>query len=353
MTRERFAYCKSLNYDVLAVTELWRTQEKFQTKFKTFIVGEAKIDKETEEKRFPRDKAAGVGIILSEAARAKVLAFGSTGERSCYVRLQGPVCNLFFVATYLPHRGRVCPDQDDTIADLHEALKKAHPTDCIVLLGDLNEQLGPNIKNRTGRWAGGQSSKNAQKILDLMSMYDLYSVGTLFEQPKGESSHTYICPQAKEDGEHAQGGHAQGDFGLHVGHKVSHTYNGATIQGEVTAVEQGDGEKKDKWTIQFEDGYTLRCGKHRLRKLLSRANGGQAQEKKQIDHILVSNRWRSSVTNCSPRWEPSVHRSLSGKRSDHALVECSWKWRLRLTKTVPVPDFSVLKAAGIKTRQAR
>ena len=50
------------------------------------------------------------------------------------------------------HRGRVSPNQDDTIADLHEALKQAPSTDCIILLGDLNEQLGPNIKNRTGRW---------------------------------------------------------------------------------------------------------------------------------------------------------------------------------------------------------
>ena len=150
------------------------------------------------------------------------------------------------MATYLPHRGRVCPDQDDTIADVHETLKQAHPTDCIVLLGDLNEQLGPNIKNRTGRWAGGQSSKNAKKILYLMSMYDLFSVGTQFEQPKGETTHTYICPQGKKDC-------AQGDFGLHVGDKVSHTYNGATIQGEVTAVQQGTDDNKDKWTVQFEE----------------------------------------------------------------------------------------------------
>ena len=151
LTRERFAYCKSLGYDVLVVTELWRTQEKFQTRDKAFIVGQAQIDKETEQARFPKDKAAGVGILLSKAAQQKLLSFGSISERVCYARLEGPVCNILYVGTYLPHRGRVCPDQDDTIADLHEALKKAQPGDCIVLMGDLNEQLGPNIPNRTGR----------------------------------------------------------------------------------------------------------------------------------------------------------------------------------------------------------
>ena len=256
------------------------------------MVGEARIDKDTEEVRYPKDKAAGVGTILSPAAEQKVLSFGSFGERVCYVRLEGPVCNLFIVATYLPHRGRTCPNQDDTITDIHEALQQAPAGDCIVLLGDLNEQLGPNIQGRTGRWAGGQSSKNADKILDLMYMYDLFAVNTQFEPKKGETPHTYICPKSKN-------ACAQGDFGLYVGERVSRRFNGKNVQGEVIAVEQGEEEDDDEWTVQFDDGQTLRYGKSELRKLLARATS--PQEKKQIDHILVSNRWRSSVTSCKSR----------------------------------------------------
>ena len=37
----------------------------------TFIVGEAQIDKETEEKRFPNDRAVGVGILLSQVTQTK------------------------------------------------------------------------------------------------------------------------------------------------------------------------------------------------------------------------------------------------------------------------------------------
>ena len=116
-------------------------------------------------KRFPKDRAAGVGIILSKAAQQKVTAHGSTGERVCYVRIKGPVCNLFIVAAYLPHRGRVSSCQDDTIVGLHEALKKASPKDCIILLvGDFNEQLPGNVANRTGNWVRGEPSRNAQKF---------------------------------------------------------------------------------------------------------------------------------------------------------------------------------------------
>ena len=34
LTYERFKYCQSLNYDVLALSELWRKQHRFQTKRK-------------------------------------------------------------------------------------------------------------------------------------------------------------------------------------------------------------------------------------------------------------------------------------------------------------------------------
>ena len=128
MTFERFNYCKSLGYDVLTVTEQWRTQAKFQTKSKSYIVGEAKLTKKN-KLRYPNDKAAGVGIMLSKPAEQKVMMFGSTSERVCYVRLAGPVCNLFIIACYMSHRGRTCPSQDDTILHLQEALNKASVKD--------------------------------------------------------------------------------------------------------------------------------------------------------------------------------------------------------------------------------
>ena len=334
MTYERFNYCKSLAYDVLAVTELWRVQENFQDNSKAFVVGEAKLG-EDGEKRFEKDRAAGVGILLSKRAQKKVLSFGSTGERVCYVRLEGPVCNLFIVATYLPHRGRAAPDQDDTIQDLQEALQKAATSDCIIILGDFNEQLPANVENRTGKWVGGEPSKNAKKILDLMHLYDLFAVNTIFEPKRGETVHTYLCPKPKDSSQ------AQGDFGFHVGEQVTCRHKGKLIKGEVTAVNLGSGQDADVWTVVFEDGYTLKCGKRRLKHLLR--NTTQTQGKKQIDHILVSNRWRSSVTGCKTRWGPSVHRSVTGKRSDHALLECTWKWRLKIVKSEPVPDYSVLQ----------
>ena len=150
LTKERFEYCKSLGYDVLALTELWRNQGKFQNKTKRFIVSEQILHKDGPKKgepRFPNDRPAGVGILLSPRMTQKVHSFGSHGERICWVRLRGPFCNLYVVAVYLPHRGRVMPSQEDTLADLQKVLADIPPHDCVCLLGDFNEQLQADIQD--------------------------------------------------------------------------------------------------------------------------------------------------------------------------------------------------------------
>ena len=185
LTYERFQYCKSLNYDVLALTELWRNQDRYQTRTKQLIVGEAKLIKKGPkkgQKRYPDDKAAGVAILLSSRMESKVMSFGSEGERVCWVRLRGPVYNLFIIAVYLPHRARVCPSQDDTLADVQTVLSKIPDRDCICMMGDINEQLQGNIKGITGKWTGGPQSRNSEKIVDFLRLNKLAAMNTFFKR---------------------------------------------------------------------------------------------------------------------------------------------------------------------------
>ena len=97
-----------------------------------------------------------------------------------------------------------------------------------------------------------------------------------------------------------------------------------------------------KWITKYADGYIARHARKELEDVLI------VEEKpktgKQLDYILVSARRKSCVLQCRPKWGPSMHRNKHGQRDDHALVECSWKWRLRKVKTRPTRDFSVLYA---------
>ena len=79
MTVERFGYFKSLGYDMLAVTELWRNQDKFTIRSDEFIVS-ANIRNKHGNLTNGNDAAAGVGIILSQRAQSKVMAKGNNNS---------------------------------------------------------------------------------------------------------------------------------------------------------------------------------------------------------------------------------------------------------------------------------
>ena len=69
LTFERFQYCIGLNYDILALTELWRKQARYQEKDGRFIISKPKLHNKGPHKgkpRFPSDKVVVVGILLSK-----------------------------------------------------------------------------------------------------------------------------------------------------------------------------------------------------------------------------------------------------------------------------------------------
>ena len=331
LTFERFYYCQSLGYDVLALTELWRNAPKFADGTVRWTHGEAKKDKITGLPIYPRDKAAGVGILLSARAQTKYISHGSPCERICWVRLKGPTVNLFIVAVYMPHRARVHPAQHNTMLELTKMLKEAPSNDCIVLLGDFNEQLQSNVKGCTGKWGLGEASKNADSVLDLMRMFNLCAANTFFKPKKNCSNATYLAP----DNSH---GITTADQEF-VGRKVKARYKGAVYSGVVQGLQVEGG--KGKWTVRFADGYICKLNRKNLGKILRPLNTEAATEK-QIDYVMVSQRWMSCVKQSKSCWGPSIHRNKYG-RADHALVNCIWKWRVRIRESKPGPNWQALK----------
>jgi len=65
------------------------------------------------------DPAAGVAFALSPRMANKVLDSGYVGTRIAWVKIAGPVYNIFFITTYIPHKGRTqTPRAKDTIKQL-------------------------------------------------------------------------------------------------------------------------------------------------------------------------------------------------------------------------------------------
>ena len=166
---------------MLGLGELHNNHLEEHYKEKRWICSESsKKDKDGKDP----DPAAGVAILLSNRMADRILATGCVGSRIVYARLAGPVCNLFIIVTYIPHRGRKqAPFAIDTISQLQELLKTVHKTDCIILMGDLNCELQRNVENCTGQWSMTKRKDNGhgEEVLDLMRAFDLFAVDTLFK----------------------------------------------------------------------------------------------------------------------------------------------------------------------------
>ena len=147
---ERHDYCKSLQYDILGLTELHNLQQQKRFQDRTWICSaQAEQDKEGRS----TDPAAGVAIMLSNRMADKLMDEGHVGTRIAWTRIAGPVCNIFFVVVYIPHKGRTsAPYVKDTIKQLKKLLETVRKSDCILLADDFNCQLQRNIEGCTGKW---------------------------------------------------------------------------------------------------------------------------------------------------------------------------------------------------------
>ena len=185
LSNERYHYCKGLGYDILGLTELHNAQAKEQFKSKQWIhSAPATMD----EQGKCSDPAAGVAIMLSQRMAAKILGSGHIGTRIAWVRLKGPVCNIFYIVAYIPHKGRTAtPQAGDTIEQLAKLLQTVRQSECVILGGDFNCQLQRNVTGCTGKWCMTQyeNKGHGNKILDMMRTHDLCAIDTYFN-PNGK-----------------------------------------------------------------------------------------------------------------------------------------------------------------------
>ena len=195
--------------------------------------------------------------------------------------------------------------------------------------------------------------------MDLMRLHDLAAVNTYFEPRKGETAHTYLATK-----QHDMAESIQNDRGEYVGVNVLTKYKGKQISGKVVSV-NGTNNNSDltsdntsgptnivqrQWTVRFAGGFTKRYSRHSLEEML--VVGEKEKIGKQLDYIFISNRRKSCVMQCRPRWGPSRHRNRHGQRDDHTLLEWKWKWRLRTVKANPVRDYTPLYKIKQETNSA-
>ena len=162
--------------------------------------------------------------------------------------------------------------------------------DCIVLLTDLNEQLPANVAKVTGKWAFGEASQNAGKMVDMLRQFDLFAINTSFQAKRRSSNATFVKMTAVESYETIE---SYGDLEFLTGKQVVTRYQNKRVKGTVKALDVSNNDELKKWTVVFEDNYTMRCSEKWIKKHLTKTRTKTKRKRiqKQIDYIFVSNRW--------------------------------------------------------------
>ena len=113
-----YSHLESLNHDALGLTEMWGSQQHYESW--NCVTCTPNLSGE-DSKRFA----------------SRQLNRGRLGTRGCWVRIQGPVCNLLLICIYLPPIGSKT-EVVTIMKGLRKVLEDRSQHDCVVLLGDFN-----------------------------------------------------------------------------------------------------------------------------------------------------------------------------------------------------------------------
>ena len=185
----------------------------------------------------------------------------------------------------------------------------------MIVLGDFNAQLPGGMQGLTGTHVcASEESTSATKVLNFMWQHDLCAINTKFRKPR-TSPTTFLRVVTS----------GQADVNdQYIGREVKAEWQGQDQIGEVVEC-LGTAQGGRHFKVKFEDGYVKTYSEEGLEDAMIVQR--RETEGRQLDYILVGNRWSSSVQDAGVRWGPSEHRNVKG-RADHALVYCKWTWRL-------------------------
>ena len=133
-----------------------------------------------------------------------------------------------------------------------------------------------------------------------MKSHDLFAINTKFRKRQSPATYLHVIAQ-DTSAVNAQ----------YVGREVKTQWQGQVHYGDVVDNFRGQyGERK--WRVRYKDGYSKAYSEKELQRILVLTK--RATEGRQLDYILVSDRWQSSVQDASVKWGPSEHRNIHGKQ---------------------------------------
>ena len=115
----------------------------------------------------------------------------------------------------------------------------------------------------------------------------LAAANTMFQPKRNKSVCTFLQTEST-------GSEKVNDFGKYVGRKVKAKHDGTWIPGVVEKTHTNN-KGHMRWSLRFEDGHVMQTDEKHLQNMLVYER--RKQIGRQLDYVLVSKRWLSSIEN--------------------------------------------------------
>ena len=143
-------------------------------------------------------------------------------------------------------------------------------------------------------------------MIETMRMFELVAANTMFQPRKKQSNATFVQNVAKDKSSDI--GNPEPNQKSLLGRSLSVKYKGKKCKGTVKFGFASKGKRR--WAVAFEDGYESHYGEAWVKDQLLEENAKRKRRFSQIDYIIVSKRWLSSVLYVKTLWGPSIHRNI-------------------------------------------
>ena len=130
------------------------------------------------------DHSSGVGFLLSKKAKLCLTGWNPISDRIISLRLATKVRHLTLIQVYAPTEQAPDDVKDAFYQQLAHTLNNVKKSDIVVLMGDLNAQVGSlneNWEKVMGTQGLGTMNKNGELFAELCGNHDLVIGGTLFK----------------------------------------------------------------------------------------------------------------------------------------------------------------------------
>lgn len=138
----------------------------------------------------------GVGFLLSPAAYKGLMEWQPINERIITARFKSQLRNVTIIQCYAPTEVTQYAAKEAFYEQLTDTLNRVHKKDVVLLLGDMNAQIGSDngeIEHIMGKHALGSMTENGELFTEFCDIQDLVIGGSLFPHKRSHKV-TWFSP---------------------------------------------------------------------------------------------------------------------------------------------------------------